>query len=430
MSRRERNRRRRHRSGSNPRRFGLGIGVLLLAAVLVAAGGVGWVLSVAGSTPDLDELKPVDKGENSVVYAANGKRLGFIQSDELRQPVPAREIPKALQPGDRRDRGRALLRARRRRLRGRRARRARRTSRRAARRRAARRSRCSSSATSTSPTSATIERKIKEAKLAAGAREGALQEVDPRPVPEHRAVRDRQRPDGDRRPGRGAGLLQQARPAARRWPRPRLLAGLPQAPSHFNPFTNADGARKRRNEVLKKMAEQRLISPGRRREGDRQAARRRAERLLHGPCARPTSSTTSSSELIEKYGVNTVRRGGLRGPHDDRPRAAGLGRATRSPTSSTTPTTRRRRSSRSTRRTATSARWRRRATTPTTSSTSPRRATASPGSTFKIMVLMAALRARDRPALDHVHLAAAQPATTRVRPVAGQRPTRGPTAAR
>ena len=34
-----------------------------------------------------------------------------------------------------------------------------------------------------------------------------------------------------------------------------LLAGLPQAPSEDNPFLNPAGARERRNEVLKKMAD-------------------------------------------------------------------------------------------------------------------------------------------------------------------------------
>ena len=48
---------------------------------------------IAASAPDLAELKPADKGQLSVVYAADGSRLGFIQSDVLRRVVPWRDIP-------------------------------------------------------------------------------------------------------------------------------------------------------------------------------------------------------------------------------------------------------------------------------------------------------------------------------------------------
>src|ERR1019366_3312922 len=42
-----------------------------------------------------------------------------------------------------------------------------------------------------------------------------------------------------------------------------LLAGLPQAPSQYNPFSNPAAARERRNEVLSKMAELHYITPQR-----------------------------------------------------------------------------------------------------------------------------------------------------------------------
>ena len=61
-------------------------------------GGVGiWVLSVRADTPPLDQLKPVREGSNSVVYAADGSRLGYIQSDTIRHPVAASRIPKVLE---------------------------------------------------------------------------------------------------------------------------------------------------------------------------------------------------------------------------------------------------------------------------------------------------------------------------------------------
>ena len=42
-----------------------------------------------------------------------------------------------------------------------------------------------------------------------------------------------------------------------------LLAGLPQAPSQYNPFLNRAAATERRNEVLAKMAELHYISRAR-----------------------------------------------------------------------------------------------------------------------------------------------------------------------
>ncbi len=57
----------------------------------------GYVLSVAASAPPLASLKPVDQGTSSSVYAADGSRLGFIQSDEIRTPIPLTRIPESMQ---------------------------------------------------------------------------------------------------------------------------------------------------------------------------------------------------------------------------------------------------------------------------------------------------------------------------------------------
>ncbi|MBK8293830.1 MAG: transglycosylase domain-containing protein [Solirubrobacterales bacterium] len=70
------------------------VGGLLLTAVL-AAGGL--VFSIADDAPDVSSLKPIDKGQNSVVYAGDGSRLGLIDSDEVRTPVKIDKLPKSLQ---------------------------------------------------------------------------------------------------------------------------------------------------------------------------------------------------------------------------------------------------------------------------------------------------------------------------------------------
>ena len=102
--------------------------------------------------PPLAACKPIDKGGNSIVYAADGSRLGVVASDEARTPVAIQRDPEGPPARDGRDRGRALLRARRHRPRGRSSAPRSRTSKPASRSRAARRSPSSWCATSASPT--------------------------------------------------------------------------------------------------------------------------------------------------------------------------------------------------------------------------------------------------------------------------------------
>ena len=63
------------------------------------------MLSVAASAPPLHSLKPIDQGTSSAVYAADGTRLGFIQSDEIRTPIPL-EPDSRVDAGARRSRSR------------------------------------------------------------------------------------------------------------------------------------------------------------------------------------------------------------------------------------------------------------------------------------------------------------------------------------
>ena len=93
----QRERRRRRRSGKARNKILLGIGVF---ATMIAVGvlGVGiWVLSVAAKAPPIEDLKPVDRSTSSQVFAADGSRLGYIQSDVVRTPVSIERIPKELQ---------------------------------------------------------------------------------------------------------------------------------------------------------------------------------------------------------------------------------------------------------------------------------------------------------------------------------------------
>ena len=63
----------------------LGLGLLVATLAIGALSAAVWVLNVAADAPPLEELKPIDKGANSTVFAADGTRLGVINSDTIRQ---------------------------------------------------------------------------------------------------------------------------------------------------------------------------------------------------------------------------------------------------------------------------------------------------------------------------------------------------------
>ena len=156
-----------------------------------------------------------------------------------------------------------------------------------------------------------------------------------------------------------------------------LLAGLPQAPTDYNPFLYPKRAKARRNEVLRKMAEQHYITQAQAHATRSPAGSASSRPATTASAARATSSTTSSPSWSRPTGVKTVAPGRPAGLHDDQPEVAEARARRRSPTTSTSPATRRPRSSRSTRATATSSRWPPRATYGTSKFNSPRSPTAS-----------------------------------------------------
>ena len=83
-----------------------------------------------------------------------------------------------------------------------------------------------------------------------------------------------------------------------------LLAGLPQAPSQYNPFRDPSAARRRRNEVLAKMAAAALHLGRRRRE--RRSARRWKSNT--GTSTRSDARTSSSNTCTSSWSTATARR--------------------------------------------------------------------------------------------------------------------------
>src|SRR6188472_2802285 len=93
MSRRERQRRKMRNQSGPAKAVFLVLGLLVTAAAIGAIAAVAWVINVANGAPSLDTKKPIELGATSRVYAADGTRLGFIQADVLRTPVPSAQIP-------------------------------------------------------------------------------------------------------------------------------------------------------------------------------------------------------------------------------------------------------------------------------------------------------------------------------------------------
>ncbi|HEY7267102.1 MAG TPA: transglycosylase domain-containing protein [Solirubrobacterales bacterium] len=89
--------RRRHRRTSRKRNPFLV--TLFVIGAMLALGALGsglWLLSVYNSAPSIASLRPITNGTVSKVYAADGSLLGVIHSDKIRQPIGSGQIPQDL----------------------------------------------------------------------------------------------------------------------------------------------------------------------------------------------------------------------------------------------------------------------------------------------------------------------------------------------
>ncbi len=310
MSRQARKRRRRRNRSGASRVVFLGFGSLAAIGVVGAIGAVAYVLSVAGSSPSLDSLQPVIAGASSQVFAADGTRLGFIHSDVLRTPITASQTPAVLRRAtvaieDQRfyeNDGVDLTGIF----------------------RAAVKDVVNGQALQGASTitmqlvrnlylgsdTRTFKQKIDEAKLALEynkrhSKQQILTEylnsVPYGTVGGQTAIGVQAAAQIFFNESASQLNLQQA----------ALLAGLPQAPSQYNPFLDPSAARRRRNEVLGKMAELHYISAA-------QAATAQAAPLevKHGDYySRRQESFFFEfvrQELVKRYGLHAVEQGGLK----------------------------------------------------------------------------------------------------------------------
>jgi penicillin-binding protein 1A len=89
-------RRRRKPPVSRWHRFAIPLVVAGSLVAVVAGIGASWALSEYNSGLPLSSLQPVQKGRSSAIYAADGSLIGFIRSDSVRQPVRGRALPLSL----------------------------------------------------------------------------------------------------------------------------------------------------------------------------------------------------------------------------------------------------------------------------------------------------------------------------------------------
>ncbi|HEY7950935.1 MAG TPA: transglycosylase domain-containing protein [Solirubrobacterales bacterium] len=306
----QRNRRRQRRRG------GAASKVLFLAAGIAVAVGLGavavasWVLDVAAEAPSLAACEKVDRGGNTALYAGDGSRLGLIDSDEARQPVAIERVPKRLQLAtvaiederfyehggiDYESIGRAALK--------------------------------NLEAGEVVEGGSTItqqlvrnlcirnperdlERKIVEAKLADEyAKRHSRREI----LGQYLNTASYGTVEGATAVGvQAASKIYFSKPVSElSLEQAALLAGLPQAPTDYNPILHPGEARQRRNAVLTKMAELGYVAPARAR-----AARRRGLGLdvsgSYFAHREPFFFDYVEDQLLDRYGVDAVRNGGLR----------------------------------------------------------------------------------------------------------------------
>jgi penicillin-binding protein 1A len=95
MSARSR-RRRRVSSGSAGKKLIVALSVVLAAVGIALAGAALWVLDIASGAPSINTLRPADSGTNSQILDASGKSLGYVQSDVLREPTKLKRVPEIL----------------------------------------------------------------------------------------------------------------------------------------------------------------------------------------------------------------------------------------------------------------------------------------------------------------------------------------------
>jgi penicillin-binding protein 1A len=304
----QRNRRRQRRGGIGGKLllvFGGVVALLGIAAIAVTS----WVLDVAADAPSLGSCKKVKRGGNTVLYAADGSKLGVVASPEVRSLVSIDRIPKSVQlatvaiederfyqhegvdfeaiaraalkdieAGEAVEGGSTITQQLVRNL-------------------------CIPNP------KRTLERKIVEAELAV---EYAEQHSRREILGSYLNIASYGTVEGSTAVGVGAAAkIFFSKPVWKlKLPEAALLAGLPQAPSEYNPFLNPKAAKARRDQVLRQMERLGYIGKERARQAMATGLRVDLDESFFEH-REPFFFDYVETRLIEEYGAQKVRRGGL-----------------------------------------------------------------------------------------------------------------------
>jgi penicillin-binding protein 1A len=311
MTNRERRVRRRSHRVSWKKKVLVPLGVLFVAAAIAGTVAGSWAVDVYNSAPPLSSLKPVQKGRSSAIYAADGSLIGFIRASSIRQPVSSKGLPQnlkyatvaiedrnffnhgAIDPaGIARAAWKDLL---------------------------AGGKPVQGASTITQQLvrnlyirdpEETIKRKIVEAHLAYEEEEAHSKQWI---LTAYLNTAPYGTVEGETAVGAEAAAQTYYGKPARKLDltESAMIAGLPQAPSEYNPFLDPQAARERRNQVLEAMQDQGYITPS-----EFRGAIHEGLDLNPGHKYRvirdPFLFDLVQQELIDKYGLNTVRYGGLK----------------------------------------------------------------------------------------------------------------------
>src|SRR3954453_22705820 len=307
--RQRKERKNRHKGRLGTKRV-LGLGVILAIVLIGALSVVGYIVSIATTAPYINDLKPIDKGASSEIFAADGSRLGYVQSDEIRTPVQWEDMPLALRQAtvaieDKRfyeHHGvdyEGVVRAGWKNL--------------------------TSGKTVQGGSTITqqlvralyikdpkrdFKRKIREAKMASELEKqhskrwiltSYLNDVPYGTVGGKTAIGVEAAAETYfGKHAKDLSLVQAA-----------MIAGLPQAPSQYNPFQNERAAFQRRNEVLQAMADSGYITQAEATEATTKKIHLRRSNL-YSKRREPYFFDSVEQQLIEKYGSGVYRKGGLK----------------------------------------------------------------------------------------------------------------------
>jgi penicillin-binding protein 1A len=310
MTQRARRRRRRLRE-SGRKKLLLGLGLPLAMVAIAVSVGVAWVVSVYDSAPSLASLQPITKGDISKVYAADGSLIGVIHADTIRQPISSSRIPQDMKDAtvaieDRRFYSHggvdpsAIIRAGWDDL------------------VAGGKPRQGGSTITQqlvrnlyiADPQDTVKRKIIEAHL-------ANEEEDAHSKDWILTKYLNTAPYGTNEGATAIGVEVAAETYFSKHaqdltlPEAAMLAGLPQAPSQYNPFLNPRAALARRNEVLQAMEQQGKISSSEYQDASTQGLDLHPGHK-YSRINQPYIFDLVKQELEDRYGLNTIENGGLK----------------------------------------------------------------------------------------------------------------------